>query len=126
MQKVTDTCWLRIRVEDPAIGHDNEREIKIGLFGEVQPKTAENFKRLCIGTEVMGPDGEMTKLQYKGSRFHRIIPGFVAQGGQLPYKDTFIDMSAYGGLFEDENMKIRHKRKYLLSMANRGPNTNGS
>ncbi len=126
MQTVTDTCWMRVRVEDDALGDDKEREFTIGLFGEVQPKTVENFKGLCIGTEITGPDGETVKLHYKGSFFHRIINGFVAQGGQLPYKGTFIDTSIWGGFFDDENMKIRHKRKHLVSMANSGPNTNGS
>ncbi len=81
MQTVTDKCWMRIKIDDAALGQDNERTIVIGLFGEIVPKTVENFMGLCVGTEVVGPDGEMVKLHYAGSPFHRIIPSFVAQGG---------------------------------------------
>ena len=98
--------------------------ITFGLFGDVVPKTAKNFATLCDGSAGIGNSGK--PLHYKGSAFHRIIPGFMAQGGDFTSGDGRGGESIYGNKFADENFQLKHTKPYLLSMANAGPNTNGS
>lgn len=95
------------------------------LHYDVVPKTAENFRALCTGER--GATGVHTSkpLTYKGSKFHRIIPGFMCQGGDFTKGDGTGGESIYGERFADENFQIKHE-KYCLSMANAGPGTNGS
>jgi peptidylprolyl isomerase len=99
-------------------------KIKFELFTDLVPKTAENFRLLCTGEKGKGKSGKV--LHYKGSIFHRIIPGFMAQGGDITHGNGYGGESIYGEKFADENFRVKHTTSGLLSMANSGPGTNGS
>jgi len=108
---------------DISIGNANAGRVEIELFNDVVPRTAENFRALCTGEK--GEAGGKP-LHYKGSVFHRIIPNFMCQGGDFTRGDGRGGVSIYGGKFNDENFKLKHEEAGTLSMANSGPNTNGS
>ncbi|XP_026563146.1 ranBP2-like and GRIP domain-containing protein 4 isoform X1 [Pseudonaja textilis] len=104
--------YLDISADDEPLGH-----VRIELLSNVVPRTAENFRALCTGEKGFG---------YRNSRFHRIIPDFVCQGGDITKHDGTGGQSIYGNSFEDENFEIKHTGPGLLSMANCGRNTNNS
>ncbi|KAJ2819208.1 peptidyl-prolyl cis-trans isomerase cpr6 [Coemansia erecta] len=109
---------------DITIGGSPAGRVVMELYKDKVPKTAENFRALCTGEKGKGQSGK--PLSYKGSTFHRVIPQFMIQGGDFTAGNGTGGESIYGEKFADEAFPYKHDRPYLLSMANAGPNTNGS
>eukprot|EP00009_Paramoeba_aestuarina_P000336 CAMPEP_0201514956 /NCGR_PEP_ID=MMETSP0161_2-20130828/6654_1 /ASSEMBLY_ACC=CAM_ASM_000251 /TAXON_ID=180227 /ORGANISM="Neoparamoeba aestuarina, Strain SoJaBio B1-5/56/2" /LENGTH=177 /DNA_ID=CAMNT_0047911651 /DNA_START=79 /DNA_END=609 /DNA_ORIENTATION=+ len=106
---------------DITVGHQNQGRIKLELFADKCPKTAENFRQFCTGEYRRA--GE--PIGYKGCNFHRVIKDFMIQGGDFVKGDGTGIASIYGERFNDENLTLKHDSPGLLSMANTGPNSNG-
>lgn len=107
---------------DVSIGGNIIGRIKIELFAHLVPKTAENFRQFCTGEFKRNgiPQG------YKNASFHRVIKDFMVQGGDFMRGDGTGSISIYGDRFADEGFTMNHSGPGLVSMANSGPNTNGS
>ncbi|KAJ8724668.1 hypothetical protein PYW08_016142 [Mythimna loreyi] len=110
---------------DISIGGLPSGRLVFELFNDIAPKTAENFRALCTGDMGIGKVTEKP-LTYKGMVFHRVVKDFMIQGGDFTNANGTGGESIYGGTFEDETFELKHDRPYLLSMANRGKDTNGS
>lgn len=109
---------------DMTVGGQPAGRIVMELFADTTPRTAENFRALCTGEKGIGSSGK--PLHYKDSTFHRVIPEFMCQGGDFTSGNGTGGESIYGSKFDDENFVKEHTGPGILSMANSGPNTNGS
>ena len=116
--KATKIVEMKVQIGEEVIAEP----VRLGLFGDDTPKTSENFFQLCVKRDLMDAGEPMT---YINCPFHRIIPNFMIQGGDFTNKNGTGGKSIYGAKFKDENFDVKHAVG-VLSMANAGPNTNGS
>ena len=112
MSRRNPRCFMDIQT-----GDEDAQRVVFELFAHESPRTVENFRSLCTGE---------TGLSYKTSVFHRLIRGFMIQGGDITERNGLGGVSIYGQVFDDESLFRKHDAPFLLSMANRGPNTNSS
>ncbi|MFE2536051.1 peptidylprolyl isomerase [Streptomyces sp. NPDC059371] len=109
---MSENVYFEVTADGQPLGR-----IEFKLYDDVVPKTAQNFRELATGKHGFG---------YEGSPFHRVIPDFMLQGGDFTRQNGTGGKSIYGEKFADENFKLKHTKPGQLSMANAGPNTNGS
>ncbi|ELP83840.1 peptidyl-prolyl cis-trans isomerase CYP19-4 precursor, putative [Entamoeba invadens IP1] len=109
---------------DIRMGNEKAGRIVIGLYSDVSPKAVENFRALCTGEKGLSSTG--LPLHYKGCKFHRVIPNFILQSGDITQANGYGGESIYGLTFPDENLEVNHTKKGLVSMQNNGPDTNNS
>jgi len=117
---VRKRCFFDISINEVEAGR-----VVIELYDDIVPKTAENFRSLCTGESGIGATTSKA-LHYKDCTFHRVVRNFMIQGGDFSEHTGRGGESVFGGFFPDENFDRKHDRPYLMSMANRGKNTNGS
>ncbi|KAI6065092.1 Peptidylprolyl isomerase G (Cyclophilin G), transcript variant X1 [Aix galericulata] len=113
-------CFFDIAINNVPAGR-----VVFELFSDVCPKTCENFRCLCTGEKGTGKSTQKP-LHYKSCLFHRVVKDFMIQGGDFSEGNGRGGESIYGGFFEDESFAVKHNKEFLLSMANRGKDTNGS
>jgi len=113
-------CFFDISIGGIPVGR-----VVMQLFADVCPKTVENFRALCTGEKGLGKTTDKP-LHYQGVHFHRVVKDFMVQAGDFSEGNGKGGESVYGGQFDDENFELKHTEPFLLSMANKGPNTNGS
>jgi cyclophilin family peptidyl-prolyl cis-trans isomerase len=113
-------CWMDVSVDGKKAFH-----FKFELYNDICPITCENFRCLCTGEKGNGPTTGLP-MHFKGTEFHRVISGFMAQGGDFARDHGQKSESIYGGRFADENFTVKHTKPGQLSMANAGPDTNGA
>ncbi|KAF7725973.1 hypothetical protein EC973_009119 [Apophysomyces ossiformis] len=118
--KINPRVFFDIDVDGNRVGR-----VIMELFADEVPQTAENFRALCTGEKGLGKVSNMP-LHYRGSIFHRVIKGFMIQGGDFTRRNGTGGESIYGAQFPDESFARKHTTHGLLSMANRGPNTQSS
>ena len=109
IQSKNSNIYLDLQINDSKIDR-----IEIELYDNIVPKTANNFRSLC------------KQKMYAGCQFHRIVKNFMIQGGDFTKNNGKGGRSIYGETFEDENFKVKHDKPGIISMANKGPNTNNS
>eukprot|EP00475_Leptophrys_vorax_P008447 TRINITY_DN15481_c0_g1_i1.p1 TRINITY_DN15481_c0_g1~~TRINITY_DN15481_c0_g1_i1.p1 ORF type:complete len:160 (-),score=29.03 TRINITY_DN15481_c0_g1_i1:268-747(-) len=110
--KPNPRVFLEVKIKDKVVG-----KMTFTLRSDVVPHTAENFRQLCTHEKGFG---------YKGCKIHRVVPRFVAHGGDIEFGNGTGGWSIYGKVFRDENFYLKHGGRGFLSMANIGPETNGS
>uniref|UniRef100_A0A1Y1KQK6 Peptidyl-prolyl cis-trans isomerase n=2 Tax=Photinus pyralis TaxID=7054 RepID=A0A1Y1KQK6_PHOPY len=110
---------------DVSIGGLQSGRIIFELYSDVVPRTCENFRSLCTGEKGIG-ETTNKPLHYTDVIFHRVVKDFIIQGGDFSNGNGTGGESIYGSTFDDENFEFKHEQPFLLSMANRGKNTNGS
>jgi len=113
-------CFFDITISGTKVGR-----IVFELFADITPNTCENFRALCTGEKGLGKKTGKP-LHYSGTVFHRVVKDFMVQSGDFSEGNGKGGESIFGGMFDDENFDVKHDSPFLLSMANKGPNTNGS
>ncbi|RYG60568.1 peptidylprolyl isomerase [archaeon] len=121
--RITDRIFFDVSFDDTQATQQTDRII-IGLYGDIAPQTVKNFKTLCDGQLKSAKTAQ--QLSYQGSKFHRVIPGFMIQGGDFTKKDGTGGESIFGSPFADESFALKHTGLGVVSMANKGTNTNTS